>query len=825
MSETFAFLTKAKKKSGKPDMMFWCSANNERIARSKLSIALDAAGLDEADYFNPQRTHLPVVDDLPAEETLSSDFCRHYLMVDNGWVRRQAPLPALQEEASVVSQMSPAPDTPAPTQEEQAPDETRLDFWQLPLEQRAALVQLYGPRDYYLDDLPTALEILNAEGEIYTGNYHMAVAIGKCSELAQRDADGLDALIMQIQQRYNHMIPHWPELVTFIRQHRADKAEPRPPANDAASETPIMLAPGRPFDPAFLRHTIACALQPANGYDLLDPEPTIVARAQQLMADNDKALAIWYKLLTDTPGIWEVHPDDIFAMIQAAPESIAWDEDATRCFIDENLGVIQPVPRRNHAQDTAPTREATPDNMAALFAASPLASLPTESAPDTATPTQEQDKKQEQVTPPRFEPGRYPGLSSADYHAANGISSTMLKDARISLMYFHGRHIAKTIPRQESPALLLGALIHTLALEPEKFTAEYALEPQLPPDVFTSSESMKKAIEAHNATLPAPLSTEQLKAHLLAHNAGLPTPLPLSGSADELAQLYAALPAAFQTLDQPEGASAAAIKKCLKAYNASLPAPLKTGGGREALLEQLAQIDPALADAERQKPQPLNTSGKKEELMASLRQIQPDTRFADEILADWQRQAVGKIPVSQAQFAQCRAICDALLADALAGPLLRHPRREVEVSYFGLDDNTGLEIRVRPDVEIDTGHARIGLDLKSVSLGYVKQDNLRARLHREIIERDYHLSAGMYCDLAMLDQFFWIFVNKDPGYHWVALVEASPDELALGRLEYQRQLAAIRQAMDSNHWPGPIVDVITDELTDYEQRRLENLAA
>lgn len=83
----------------------------------------------------------------------------------------------------------------------------------------------------------------------------------------------------------------------------------------------------------------------------------------------------------------------------------------------------------------------------------------------------------------------------------------------------------------------------------------------------------------------------------------------------------------------------------------------------------------------------------------------------------------------------------------------------------------------------------------------------------------------MYCDLAMLDQFFWIFVNKDPGYHWVALVEASPDELALGRLEYQRQLAAIRQAMDSNHWPGPIVDVITDELTDYEQRRLENLAA
>lgn len=100
MPETFAFLTKAKKKSGKPDMMFWCSANNERIARSKLSIALDAAGLDEADYFNPQRTHLPVVDDLPPEDVLSSDFCRHYQMVDNDWVRRQEPLPPAKANRS-----------------------------------------------------------------------------------------------------------------------------------------------------------------------------------------------------------------------------------------------------------------------------------------------------------------------------------------------------------------------------------------------------------------------------------------------------------------------------------------------------------------------------------------------------------------------------------------------------------------------------------------------------------------------------------------------------------------------------------------------------
>ncbi|MDA6077840.1 hypothetical protein O0544_20720 [Edwardsiella anguillarum] len=256
------------------------------------------------------------------------------------------------------------------------------------------------------------------------------------------------------------------------------------------------------------------------------------------------------------------------------------------------------------------------------------------------------------------------------------------------------------------------------------------------------------------------------------HNARLPAPLPLSGSADELAQLYAALPAAFQALDQPEGASAAAIKKCLKAYNASLPAPLKTGGSRDALLEQLAQIDPAAVEAERQNPQPLNTSGKR----GANGQPAPDPAGRSFCRRDPGRLAAPGRRENPGQSGAVHPVPRHLrcpLCRYVGRPLLRHPQRETEVSYFGLDDNTGLEIRVRPDVEIDTGHARIGLDLKSVSLGYVKQDNLRARLHREIIERDYHLSAGMYCDLAMLDQFFWIFVNKDPGYHWVALVEAS----------------------------------------------------
>ncbi|HBX05177.1 MAG TPA: exodeoxyribonuclease VIII, partial [Leclercia adecarboxylata] len=50
--------------------------------------------------------------------------------------------------------------------------------------------------------------------------------------------------------------------------------------------------------------------------------------------------------------------------------------------------------------------------------------------------------------PAYFEPGRYEGLPNNVYHAANGISSTQVKDARVSLMYFNARHVAKTIPRE-----------------------------------------------------------------------------------------------------------------------------------------------------------------------------------------------------------------------------------------------------------------------------------------------------------------------------------------------------------------------------------------
>lgn len=433
------------------------------------------------------------------------------------------------------------------------------------------------------------------------------------------------------------------------------------------------------------------------------------------------------------------------------------------------------------------------------------------------------DEEPSATAPAYFEPGRYLDIPNEVYHSANGISSTMAKDARISLMYYHGRHVIKSIQRERTDALTFGSLVHTLALEPEKLDAEFSVEPLIPEGAFTDTASMRAFIDKHNAALPKQADADTLRAVIEKHNATLPVPYALGGNADEIGQFYGLLPAEFQRIGEDQKPTATAMKACIKEYNATLPVPLKTSGSRDALLEQLEAIDPALVELERAIPAPLPVSGSKEDMAARIKTILPTAVLADELISAWKNNSEPRQTVTQQQFQHAKAIQYALLSHPLAGKWLQHPQRDTEVSYFGIDEKTGLDVRVRPDLEVDTGVRRIAIDLKTVSLPYVKQDNLRQRLHREIIERDYHMSAGMYCDVGMFDQFFWIFVNKEPGYHWVAVVEASADELALGRAIYKQQLAAIRNAMDTGIWPEPITEVFTDTLTDYELSRLKEL--
>ncbi|EJW4022562.1 PD-(D/E)XK nuclease-like domain-containing protein [Salmonella enterica] len=434
-----------------------------------------------------------------------------------------------------------------------------------------------------------------------------------------------------------------------------------------------------------------------------------------------------------------------------------------------------------------------------------------------------QQEEPEAAWPEYFEPGRYEGVPNEVYHAANGISSTQVKDARVSLMYFNARHVEKTIVKERSPVLDMGNLVHALALQPENLEAEFSVEPEIPEGAFTTTATLREFIDAHNASLPALLSADDIKALLEEYNATLPSQMPLGASVDETYASYEQLPEEFQRIENGTKHTATAMKACIKEYNVTLPAPVKTSGSRDALLEQLAIINPDLVAQEAQKSSPLKVSGTKADLIQAVKSVNPAVVFADELLDAWRENTEGKVLVTRQQLSTALNIQKALLEHPTAGKLLTHPSRAVEVSYFGIDEETGLEVRVRPDLELDMGGLRIGADLKTISMWNIKQEGLRAKLHREIIDRDYHLSAAMCCETAALDQFFWIFVNKDENYHWVAIIEASTELLELGMLEYRKTMREIANGFDTGEWSAPITEDYTDELNDFDVRRLEAL--
>ncbi|ENO4241682.1 RecE family exodeoxyribonuclease [Klebsiella oxytoca] len=518
--------------------------------------------------------------------------------------------------------------------------------------------------------------------------------------------------------------------------------------------------------------------------------------------------------------------------LMASPAPKSDNEEATSDVQMEETQQVKneadnPVPPGESADADAEKTDAVNARKILTERCPDLAAAVLQEQEPTITPEGSSEEPEQELTatawPECFEPGRYEGVPNEVYHAANGISSTMVKDARVSLMYFEARHVSKTINKERSPVLDMGNLVHALALQPEQLEKEFSIEPEIPEGAFTTASTIRAFIDEYNTGLPPLLSADGIKALLEAHNATLPQPVPMGDDVTQTGENYMALPAEFQRVEEGQKVTAVKMKACIKEYNATLPAQVKTSGSRDALLEQLAIINPDMVAQEAQKEQPLKVSGTKVDLMQVVKSVNPDAVFSDELLDAWRENPEGKVLVTRQQLSTALAIQKALLNHPTAGKLLTHPSRAVEVSYFGIDEETGLEIRVRPDLEIDMGGLRIGADLKTISMWNIKQEGLRAKLHREIIERDYHLSAAMYCETAALDQFFWIFVNKDENYHWIAIIEASEELLELGMLEYRKAMRAIANGFDTGEWPAPITEDYAEELNDFDVRRLEAL--
>lgn len=885
MPQQFAMFQKVKNEAARKRLniraaFFWCTGKKESLVVSRMALAMDDAGFNEEDFARPVRVNFPVVDDLPEEGVFDTAFCDRYQLGEDGktfmLIPGAAPLAHPGEkviagtDTTIVNGVDTATGEIVDEQalndansassmntdlkiDEGDDEDTRYPIVQMKF-RKQLLSQLTSDALRYHLTQAEYHEIARLEMDTdngYVQNLLLAASsVEKIQKLdipflwkytkAVRDVFDMEkrhelSLVLKFTQIWagtSHLdrgllVKEW------MKGNRVSEINRTPSGANAGGG--IKSDRLTPLTETGRRYEIALGLLARKKeFDIYNPPLEIDVEANAIMnlSHSDRELVdefiVTCKIFEDMPGgmdysracnvatvkttpenYWKdpvrhleylnrvmtetdhAHPDELLVDIacgrSSLPMPMAVKPEQSTTENTSNEGEKPEVETTNNVQvqtsdsdekqagDALPTGEGVlqpgegagvdgvetslTDNAAIMAAAAPSlanqeqaeVNQKEENAHQNDDSVYQNDQNVHQGAPVaesvspvevalegefipsadgkyQFEPGRYEGLPNSVYHRSNGISSTMLKDARISLMYYHGRHISKTITRMDSEAFAMGRLTHTMVLEPEKFAEEFTIFPGTPPGAFTDTESLKTFIREYNADKP---KAEQLK-----------------------------------------------------------------------------------------------LTGKKSDFQAAILAVKPDAIFADIWEEEWRRDNAGKDIVTNEQLSLVSSINQALQADADASWLLNHPERKSEVSYFGFEEDTGLEIRVRPDIEIRLPAYldSICADLKTISMGYVPQDRLKARLHREIIERGYHISAAMYCDVAKLNTFAWIFVNKDPGYHWVAVVYASAEMLELGRKEYRRLLHLINEATFSGKWPAPIVGKYVDELNDYDIDRLDALS-
>ncbi|EMG8283893.1 exodeoxyribonuclease, partial [Salmonella enterica] len=364
---------------------------------------------------------------------------------------------------------------------------------------------------------------------------------------------------------------------------------------------------------------IAMATLPMD-FNIYELPGSVYRRAKKIVKKKESPFKEWSAALRATPGILDYSRAAIFALIRSAHPEFYHYPGRLQGYINANLTETD---HENPTEEALTAARHTPEKDAVEEANRQLAAargeyvegisdpddpkwVKTETSPRTnkpeivtkvangifdvtallkgssihgekqevettvSEPEMPETKPEPQYTwPEYFEPGRYEGVPNDIYHAANGISSTMVKDARVSLMYYEGRHVSKTIKKERSKVLDMGNLVHVLALQPEILDAEFSIEPEIPEGTLTTTATIRAVIDEYNASLTPQLSADEIKTLLEEYNSSLPAPVPLGGDKDAIGVAYLELPDDFKRIvGDDKNFTASTMKACIKEYNA-----------------------------------------------------------------------------------------------------------------------------------------------------------------------------------------------------------------------------------------------------------------
>lgn len=193
----------------------------------------------------------------------------------------------------------------------------------------------------------------------------------------------------------------------------------------------------------------------------------------------------------------------------------------------------------------------------------------------------------------------------------------------------------------------------------------------------------------------------------------------------------------------------------------------------------------------------LPARGTKPELIRLLQEDDPDAKIMAVLEAEHNARLKDKILMPASDYKNMLCMLQAVQMHHTAGGLLRNA--SVEQSFFWTDSHGTLR-KCRTDAI--TWDGQFVVDLKTTD------DVSEYGFGRTIAQRRYHVQAAWYLDI--LQGLYgndaptgWAIIAAQKKRPFdVAVHELTEDQIQIGRLLYQRDLAVLRACEASNHWPG-----------------------
>ena len=168
--------------------------------------------------------------------------------------------------------------------------------------------------------------------------------------------------------------------------------------------------------------------------------------------------------------------------------------------------------------------------------------------------------------------------------------------------------------------------------------------------------------------------------------------------------------------------------------------------------------------------------------------------------ADFESSPAGKLlRLTDEEMALCLHVRESLAGHPTAREILSGKGAN-EASLWWTDTETKVDCKARVDRLCQFAGWSCVVDLKT------SFDASRRSFEGQIHRYGYHRQAAFYLDgaaavAARERKFLWVVVEKDPPYA-VAVYEADPDALQLGRDDYRKHLRMFAECIQTGKWPG-----------------------